>query len=309
MSDSQGMLLKSVYRVKLKEISLGRAVSGARFAILIGLTLPVFWAPLSRLIRFSFQQAHYSHIILVPLVSAFLFFLERKRILSHAETQWRAGLGLLAAGALFYSLGQRHSALASENDQLSIAMSALVILWVGGFVLCYGFRALRMGLFPLLFLFLMVPIPDFVLNHAIVWLQTGSAEVSHATFDLVGVPVFRSGFTFSLPGFTIEIAEECSGIRSSLALLITSLLAAHLCLRSVWTKTVLILATLPLLIVKNGIRIVTLSLLSMYVDPGFLTGRLHHQGGVVFFLLALVLLASLLWLLQKPEGHTRMSRP
>jgi len=123
------------------------------------------------------------------------------------------------------------------------------------------------------------------------------------------VPVFRSGFTFSLPGFTIEIAEECSGIRSSLALLITSLLAAHLCLRSVWAKTVLILATLPLLIVKNGIRIVTLSLLSMYVDPGFLTGRLHHQGGVVFFLLALVLLASLLWLLQKPEGHTRMSRP
>jgi len=63
----------------------------------------------------------------------------------------------------------------------------------------------------------------------------------------------------------------------------------------------LTLATLPLLIIKNGIRIVTLSLLSIYVDPGFLTGSLHRDGGVVFFLLALVLLVPVLWLLQKSD--------
>jgi len=83
--------------------------------------------------------------------------------------------------------------------------------------------------------------------------------------------------------------------------MITSLVAGHLFLRSAWTKAVLTLATLPLLIVKNGIRIVTLSLLSVYVDPSFLTGRLHHQGGILFFLLALAILAPVLWLLQKSE--------
>jgi len=126
----------------------------------------------------------------------------------------------------------------------------------------------------MLFLLLMVPIPDFLLSRAIFWLRSGSAEVSYALFQLLGVPVLRSGFIFSLPGVTIEIAQECSGIRSSLALVIMGLLAGHLFLRSPWTKAALALAVLPLAIVKNGIRIVTLSLLSIYVDP---SGRGSHS--------------------------------
>ena len=138
-----------------------------------------------------------------------------------------------------------------------------------------------------------------------------SAEASYALFQLFGVPVLRIGFIFSLPGVSIEVAKECSGIRSSLVLVIMSLLAGHLFLRSVWTKAVLTLATLPLLVVKNGIRIVTLSLLSIYVDPSFLTGSLHHQGGIVFFLLALVLLAPVLRLLQQSDriGRTARQQP
>jgi exosortase len=118
----------------------------------------------------------------------------------------------------------------------------------------------------------------------------------------VGVPIFRTGFVFALPGVIIEVARECSGIRSSLALLITSLLAGHLFLRSGWTKAVLILATLPLLVVKNGIRIVSLTLRFDLVDPSFLTGRLHRSGGMLFFLLVLIMLAPVLRLLQKSEG-------
>jgi exosortase len=287
--------------VSLPEPPRGRTGRTAWFAFCVGLTLAAFWAPLSMLIRFSFQQEHYSHIILIPAVSAFLFFLERRRIFSHVETCWGAGLGLLVAGGLIYSFGQRHFASASENDQLSIAIFAVVVIWVGGFVLSYGIRAFRAGLFPVLVLFLMVPIPDSLLDRVIFWLQTGSAEVSYAVFELVGVPVFRTGFVFSLPDVTIEVSKECSGIRSSLALLIMSLLAGHLFLRSAWKKVLLTLAALPLLIVKNGIRIVTLSLLSIYVDPSFLTGSLHRKGGILFFLLALVILAPVLWLLQKSE--------
>jgi exosortase/archaeosortase family protein len=55
--------------------------------------------------------------------------------------------------------------------------------------------------------------------------------------------------------------------------------------------------SLPLSVLKNGIRIATLTLLSIHVDPSFLTGNLHHQGGFVFFLLALlILLPVFLWL-------------
>jgi exosortase len=274
----------------------------ACFVLLVSLTLAAFWTPLSTLIRFSFVKEEYSHILLLPLVSAALLVLERRRIFSHVETRWAVGSALLLAGVLIYWFGRRHAAAASQNDQLAIAIFSVVIIWVGCFILCYGLRAFRAGLFPVLFLFLMVPIPDVLLDRVIVWLQVASAEVSYAAFLLVGVPIFRTGFVFELPGVSIEVARECSGIRSSLAMLITSLIAGHLFLRSGWTKAVLALATLPLLVVKNGIRIVSLTLLSIYVDQGFLTGRLHRSGGMLFFLIALIILVPVLRLLQKSEG-------
>ena len=109
------------------------------------------------------------------------------------------------------------------------------------------------------------------------------------------------GFSSPCPGVTIEVAKECSGIRSSMALFITCLLAAHLFLRTAWKQFLFVLLAFPLALIKNGIRIVTLTLLSIYVDPSFLTGNLHHKGGFVFFLLALAILAPVLMLLEKSE--------
>jgi len=211
---------------------------------------------------------------------------------------------MLSASGLLYWLAGRYVESASGNDQLSIAIFTVVLLCIGCFILCYGLAALTRSVFPLLFLFLIVPMPEILLSRVIFWLQSGSAEVSDAMFQMLSVPVFRTGFTFFLPGISIEIARECSGIRSSVAMLIVSLLAGHLFLRSPWTKALLTLTTLPLLVIKNGIRIVTLTLLSVHLDPSFLTGNLHHRGGIVFFVLALGLLAALLWSLQRLEQST-----
>jgi exosortase len=271
------------------------------FACLVGLTLAGFWASLTRLIAFSFQHEHYSHIIVVPLLGAGLVVLERRRIFSRAQTHWRAGLGLLLGGVLVAAAGRRSLVAASENDQLSVGILGVVLVWLGAFVLCFGLRAAHAALFPLLFLLLMVPIPDALLNFIIEWLQRGSADFSHALLEWTGVPVFRTGFTLALPGLTIEVARECSGIRSSLALVVMSLVVGHLVLRRVWTKAALVVVTVPLVIVKNGIRIAALSLLSIYVDPRFLTGDLHQHGGVVFFVLAILLILPVIRLLQKAE--------
>ena len=165
----------------------------------------------------------------------------------------------------------------------------------------------------LLLLLLAVPLPDFLLAPAVYFLQKGSAELVAALFDLVGIPFLRQGFIFELGRFTIEIAEECSGIRSSMAVLILALLAAHFYLRSSWKQALFILCSLFIMIVKNGVRIATLTILALYVDPSFLFGKLHRDGGVVFFVLGLVLLLPVLWLLGRREGpagkDARLSAP
>jgi exosortase/archaeosortase family protein len=72
-------------------------------------------------------------------------------------------------------------------------------------------------------------------------------------------------------------------------------------LRTFWRQLIFVLAGLFVMILKNAIRIVTLTLLAIYVDPGFLFGRLHHEGGIVFFLIGLTFMAPLLWWLERSE--------
>jgi exosortase len=142
------------------------------------------------------------------------------------------------------------------------------------------------------------------------FLQRSSAEATAVLFSVLGIPVFRQEFVFSLSNFTIHVAEECSGIRSALALLITSIVAGHFFLRSNGAKLGLVAVVVPLAIVKNAFRIVGLALLANYVDPTFITNSaLHRSGGIPLFLVSLILLLSLTWLLRKLEKRWAPASP
>jgi exosortase len=148
----------------------------------------------------------------------------------------------------------------------------------------------------------MIPIPTFIMDRFIYILLLGSSEVTDILFQLAGIAYLREGFVFHLPGQSIEVAKVCSGIRSSIALVIVTALAGHLFLQTGWKKLVLIVAVFPITILKNGIRIVTITLLAVYVDQKFLTqGFLHKSGGILFFIPSLVFLGLILWLLKRTE--------
>lgn len=261
----------------------------------------LFLYPLMAFVSYSLSNENASHLVLIPVISAWILFLERNRIFKTLGSDVVAASVFLAAGGALalvaFSLGSHWSAL----NHLSVYTLALILLWVAGFALLFGRQALQNARFPLVFLLLTIPIPDFLLNKVIYLLQKGSAEIAAVLFDWSGVPVLRDGFVFHLAHVSIEVARECSGIRSSLALLILAILVAYFYLDTFWKQAVLVVAGLFVMIVKNGVRIVTLTLLASYVDPGFLYGKLHNQGGVVFFVLGLLLLAPLLWLLQRSE--------
>ena len=279
------------------------------FGVFLFVSTIVCWRILAALIAYSLHHESASHIILIPLVSAYLLFTERRTIFTSVRPSVAVGMGIVIIGATFYWMVNRGVLLLQQDESLSRATLAIVLLWIGGFLASYGRTTTRAAAFPLLFLILMVPLPDRVLEWAIHLLQQGSTEVACLLFNAVGVPVLRQGFVLSVPSVTIEVAAECSGIRSSIALLITCLLAAHLYLRTPWKIVVFILLVLPLAVIKNGIRIVTLTLLSIYVDPSFLSGNLHRKGGYVFFILALLLLFPIFIALERSESHRLRSKP
>ena len=264
--------------------------------------IAAFQAPLRALMKLALASDPYSHILIVPAVSIFLLWMERKRVFQTLGCNRSAAVILFFAGALLAVFGKSAASLPACENWLGLTVLGFLCLIWAGFLFFYGTQAFKAGLFSLLFLLLMVPLPEFLLDRFITWLQAGSADVAEWIFHLSGIPILRRGMIFVLPQVSIEVAKECSGIRSTEALLITCLLAGHLFLRTNWRRTVLLAAAVPVLVIKNGVRIATLTLLAVRVDPSFLTGRLHHQGGFVFFALAMLFLLPLLWWLQKMEA-------
>src|SRR5260370_34466761 len=132
-------------------------------------------------------------------------------------------------------------------------MFALVTWWIGSVMLCFGVDVFRSFLFPLCFLFLIVPIPEFALSWIVEFLQQQSAIAARILFWAVGVPVTGDGIMLSIPGLDIEVARECSSIRSSMMLVVTTMVLAHLFLRSWWRKTLLIVLSIALPVPKNSL--------------------------------------------------------
>jgi exosortase len=265
-------------------------------------TIILFYAPLKDLIVLSLGNQNYSHIILIPFISGYFMYVRRKAIFADIHYSYIAGIISIIIGSLLYLIGKTEGIKLDQNDYVSFMTISGLLFWMGSFVLIYGTRAFRTGAFPLLFLLFLVPIPVFIMEKFIVLLQTGSAEATYFFLKLSGMLFLREGFVFHLPGISIEIAKECSSIRSSTALFIMGLILSNMFLQTGWRRIIFILFILPLSVIKNGIRIVTLSLLAVYIDTSFIThSRLHHEGGIVFFLIALALLMPVLWFLRKSE--------
>jgi len=258
---------------------------------------------LRQLAAFSLKNEFSSHILLIPFISGWLLF-RNKQWLNRSANGRVIGCLIAATGVAFsiYAIAKENL---TEQDYLALRTFALLLIWFGGFLFFYGISSFRSALFPLLFLILLVPIPTGLHQSIVAHLQQGSTEMSAWLFSLTGTPYFREGTYFQLPSLNINIAPQCSGIRSSLALFITMLLAAHLMLKTGWKRVLLVLLAIPLAMLKNAIRITALSLLAIHVDMRIMTkSSLHQEGGILFFLLALLIMMPVLFLLRRSEGPT-----
>lgn len=246
----------------------------------------------------------YSHIPAIPFISGFFFWFERRGIFKTVRMSLGPGLVVMGAALAIWAIGVTAKEEYIRANLASWAMLSLVVWIMGSFILFYGPQAFRKALFPLGFLGFIVPIPSFILDPFINILLVGSAEASHYAFKLLGVPVLRKGMVFDLPGLTIEVARQCSGVRSSLAFIMFALICGHLFLRRNLSKVLLLTSVIPMTIIKNGFRIVTLGLLGAYVDKVYITNHwLHRSGGIVFFVaVILTMFVPTIWALKYVES-------
>lgn len=269
--------------------------------VLIAGSIAVWWQPLASTLKLAFGSDAYTHILLIVPLSVALIYFERREVPSLTSPKGWAGWILLSTALLLRGFTAIRLNAATVDGMLSLSVFGLVLWWIGSVVVCFGPGTFRSLLFPLCFLILVVPVPGGVVNWITQVLQYQSAVAATWLFRIAQVPVMRDGLILSIPGLDLEVARECSSIRSSTMLIVITLVLSHLFLRSPWRKFLLLAASLPLAVAKNAVRIFTIAQLGTRVDPAYLDGKLHHNGGILFLGLAVLAIVVLLWALRRSE--------
>jgi len=286
---------------------------GQRFAVFLIVLSVAFMSWLIELVRMASGDDLFSYIILVPGVFVWLLYLRRRDVPTACPPSFRWGTLFLILGfvALLGGFSNRATLDATEGHWvLAWRMLAFDLLVVAGGFIFLGARAMRTLAFPFAFLIFLVPLPDQLVG----WLETASqaasTEVAGIFFAASGTPVLRDGNVFLLPGITIQVAQECSGIHSSLVLFMTSVLAGYVFLKNPWHRLVIVGFAIALGIVRNGLRILVIGLLCVHGGPEMIDSAIHRRGGPVFFAFSLApFLLALLWLRRRespPRGRGKI---
>lgn len=258
------------------------------------------FGPMSDLMRHGRPSEFYTHIPVIAAISAYLFFRRRKAVFKTQGPGRPLGAVFMTAGGALFLLGA-----VVQTDLIgraALASTALIAVLAGSYLMLFGPLASKKAFFPIAFLAFMIPLPIVVMEGIVAILVAASTGVTSLLFVGLGIPFVQEGAYFRLAIFDIEVAQQCSGIRSSIALVITTVLAGHIFLDRFWKKAALVLAVFPVTVFKNGIRIITLYLLSIFVDMRIIEGGfLHRSGGFIFFGMGLVILGLILWVLRDSE--------
>jgi len=254
-----------------------------QLGILVVLSLWLYGSTIARLVTQWWRDPNFSHGFFVPLFSVFVLWQERHRLARIVPQPSWAGLFILASAISLLVIGQL-------GAELFLARFSLLLLLAGIIVLFLGWTFFRSMLFPWAFLLLMIPIPTIVFNQITFPLQLQASKVAAFTLPVFGVPILREGNIIHLPAMSLEVAEACSGIRSLMSLATLAIIYGYLMEKRVWVRWLLAIASVPIAIIANSVRIIGTGLLVQYWDPDKAEGYFHASWGWIIFVISLFLL-------------------
>ncbi len=249
--------------------------------LLLILLLPALYSHIAvKLVHDWIDLPDFSHGFLIPFFALFLIW-DRREILrqTHIAPAW-AGLTLVAFSLFVLLVGV-------FGADLFLSRISFVLLSAGLIWTMAGSRMLSETKFILLVLLLAIPLPTLIFNQITFPLQLLASQMASALLPLAGVPVLREGNVIQLPAMQLEVAEACSGIRSLLSLFTVAVIYGYFLEHTTWRRVVLALASVPIAIAANVIRIFGTGLCVQYWNPDKAVGFFHEFSGWLMFLVSL----------------------
>ncbi|MBI5756879.1 MAG: exosortase/archaeosortase family protein [Planctomycetales bacterium] len=256
----------------------------------MALVIVVFWPTVIELLRYWNNDDNYSHGFMVPVVS--LIFAVTASRQAGTLVRTRLPQRSVRVGMLSLVLGMIVHAVAVFVNFPLLDVAGLVLTLRGMLYLLGGRKVWRANAFSVWFLLFMAPLPLTWYQVLSRTLQNVATHISASGLTLVGVPVLVEGQLLHVPGYTLEVAEACSGMRQVMAFLALSVIVARMSGGRGWSRWVPVLLAMPIAVAANCLRIVITGVLIRIGGVGWVTGTWHTAEGLVTLMLGLLLFAA-----------------
>jgi len=268
-----------------------------RAFVLIALAIAVlpFTGALLALFDLWNLKPEYSHGILIPLISLFLVWRQRHVLAAMPfEGSW-SGVFIIAGGLTLWLVGELSTIPVIVQYGFLLVLYGLVVALV-------GWRVLRYLWMPLVILFFAIPLPAFFANTLSLNLQLLSSAIGVAVIRLAGISVFLEGNVIDLGAYKLQVAEACNGLRYLFPLMTLAFIVAYFFRAPLWQRAVLFLASIPIAILMNSLRIAVIGVTVEYWGVQMAEGVLHDFEGWVVFMASLFVLLGVAVLLARLRG-------
>jgi len=242
------------------------------------------------LVRVWSTDDYFSHGFLIPPIAAFLAWERRDRFRT-APMQPRVA-GLLLGLACILALAPGVPVFLTRVSM--VGAIAATVFWL------FGWSRLRTVAFPLAILLLMIPLPAPVFDRLELPLRTATSMLSEVFIRGAGIPVVREGNLLTLSNIVLEVARECSGVRTTIALVTIGLVFGYVPESRIWPRLLVVALTIPVVIVTNSLRVAATAVSTHYYGPAVARGFVHDLYGWIAFAAAFAILFLLHRFLFRP---------
>jgi exosortase len=236
------------------------------------------------------NDENYSHGFLIVPIAVYFAWERRQRLISASHQPSVLGLVVLIGSLLTLVAG-------ILGAELFLTRVSMIGVLAGTVLFVLGWQQLRILTLPIAFLLLMIPIPAIIFNQIAFPLQILASKFGEAALNLLSIPVLREGNVIILANTSLEVAEACSGIRSLVSLLTLGIVYGYFTDARTWLRTAIALATIPIAIISNGLRVAGTGVAAHYYGPEVATGFLHTFSGWLVFVFAFALLFGVMQVL------------
>ena len=255
-------------------------------AFVLAVAIVPFARVLNQLVGMWDSAPEYSHCMLIPLISAFLIFRERAALARIPFPGSWLGLAVLVAGAGLWGIAELSTIWTIEQYAFLVVVYGLVLTLVGPEV----FRRIWMAMLILLFA---IPLPIFFSNSLSLHLELLSSALGVDVIRLFDIPVYLDGNVIDLGVYQLQVAEACSGLRYLFPLMTIAFIVAYFYRAPIWKRAVLFLASAPIAVFMNSLRIGLIGVSVAHWGQKMAEGVLHYFEGWVVFMISTGLLLAL----------------